>query len=91
MKKSFVLKISFILIMAILFSAFSMNAAAGKVSIKDNPVPLDGAVGMFDDDADDATVANPKTGDNTVFFVLLGLTSLAAVSTAVAAAKKKPR
>ena len=64
MKKNLVLKISFILILTIMFLMFSMNVAA-VVTIKENSVPLAGAVFEFDD-SEEAAEISPKTGDLTI-------------------------
>ena len=90
MKKTFVLSMAFILILAMMFSIFSMNVAA--VRIKESPVPLDPGADLFldtdDDGTDDMTDINPKTGDNMLLLIILALISLPAVSTTVGVIKK---
>ena len=88
MKKNLVLRISFVLILAIIFSVFSINAAA--IAVRDNPVPLAGDFTFEDDDeaaAEDMPVVNPKTGDNALLFILT-LISLTGAGTAVCVSKK---
>ena len=88
MKKNFILKISFILILAMMFSVFSMNVMAA-ISVRDNLVPLDAGVFLFaDDDTDETPVANPKTSDNMLLFNILTIISLTALSTSVGVIKK---
>ena len=83
MKKSLVLYISFILVLAMIFSVFSMGAAG--ISIKDNPIPLAGDFTFADDD--EIAEESPKTGDNALLFVL-GFISLTVACAAVRASKK---
>ena len=85
MKKNLVLKISFILILTIMFS---MNVMAKSVTIRDNPVPLAG--GVFEFDSDEDTAANPKTGDNMLLLIILAGIALPAAS-AVGGIMKKSR
>lgn len=86
MKRELVLIISFILILTMMFSVFSMSVTAK--TLKDNPVPLAGGFDFgADDDAggtENSAGVNPKTGDNAIVLVifLAGL-SLAAVTAGV--------
>jgi len=87
MKKSFVLIISTVLILAMMFSVFSVSISMNVMAktLKDNPVPLAG--GEFFNDGEEVApeetpLANPKTGDNMPFFMILTGILLSAAATA---------
>lgn len=89
MKKRFVLRISLVFILAVIFFAlFSMNAAA-VVTIRDNPVPLAGDV-VFEDDAEETAteLVSPKTGDLTIQLSISAVV-LAGTAGIISAGKRK--
>ena len=92
MKKGFILIVSVILILAMVFSVFSMNVTAKTV--KDNPVPLAGGEFFGADDGEEiesaaTPLANPRTGDNMILFaVIMSGVSFAVIGTASGVMKK---
>jgi len=73
MKKALVL----VLILTMIFSVFSMGAAAKGVTIKENAVPLAGGA-FFAADEDEAKTVNPKTDDGMLFVIIIAGISLTA-------------
>jgi hypothetical protein len=92
MKKGIILIISFILILAMMFSVCSMTVMAK--TLKDNPVPLAGGEFFGADDeeieAEDTPLANPRTGDSMVLFILL-LAGISLITITTASVMKKSR
>ena len=87
MKRNLIARIAFILIAAMVISAFS--TAVSGIVLRDNPVPM--APGDFSslEDGEDTPdpSGNPKTGDNTLPCIL-ALAALAAAGTALVRQRK---